>query len=374
MEEMATGQTVFVALSGFLGAGKTTLMLSAANILRARGLTVACVTNDQGDLLIDSNMVETGGFPLGQVRGGCYCCKFNELVDTLNVIMAIHHPDVILAEAVGSCTDLTATVILPLKSLHGDMIQVRPLTTVIDALRLEEMLSVSEESESSVFSPEIDYIYLKQLEEAACLLLNKTDLIPPERLARLTSMLRDKFPGACILPAASLNGQGVDEWLDHILSVAAFGFESGLDIDYDLYADGEAQLGWLNAALTTDGGIDDVVLMCQVLTSRLAEGMNSENAEIAHLKLLAQDNAHRLKMSVVRSGSSCQMDVRPNEQWSSERLSIWINARIHMNHTLLEEQVLLAMEWLRSEFGLEVSVHELECFAPARPVPTHRIS
>src|SRR5690606_14706421 len=153
--------TVIVTLSGFLGAGKTTLMLSAAELLRKEGLSVACITNDQGDRLVDSRMVEQRDLPLGQIDGGCFCCKFNELLDTIKLIMAAHRPDVIIAEAAGSCTDLTATVIRPLRSLYGDAFAVKPLTTVIDPFRLEEMIPLDENVSSPSFAPEVAYIFRK---------------------------------------------------------------------------------------------------------------------------------------------------------------------------------------------------------------------
>lgn len=369
---MSEGKTLFIPLSGFLGAGKTTLMLAAAELLRSKGLTVAAVTNDQGDLLVDSNMVEKRGLPFGQVQGGCFCCRFDDLAETLHMIMAANRPDVILAEAVGSCTDLTATVIRPLLSLYGDLFKVRQLTSVIDPLRLEQMISGGEEEKPSGFSPEIGYIFRKQLEEASCLLLNKTDLLSTDRIERLAKLLRMEFPEASVLTASTINGDGVNSWLEHIVNDAA-PFNSALDIDYDIYAAGESQLGWLNAAFTAEGAVDDVAGMCQAFTSRLAGELEAAGAEIAHLKLWAQDETDSLKMSIVRNTGSCLMDDQPDTLWSTDRVTVWINARIQTDHNLLEDKVLLAVEWLRSEFGLDVTVHELECFAPARPVPTYRI-
>jgi G3E family GTPase len=360
--------TVFIPLSGFLGAGKTTLMIAAAERLRAGGYTAVCVTNDQGGMLVDASMVENAGIPAGQIRGGCFCCRFNELTDVLHELIAAHRPDFILAEAVGSCTDLTATVIRPLKSMHGEAIRVRPLTTVIDSLRLEEMLTGSDEG----FTPEIRYIFRKQLEEAACLVLNKTDLITEARAAELIANLQAQYPGAAVLSAVSNQNRGVGEWLDYILSSEAVS-AAVLDIDYDLYAEGEAQLGWLNAAFTWEGTIHDVESLCRAFLARLSAQLGGDGAAIAHLKLWAQDETHRLKMSVVRNESACETDVQPAAVWPSQRVSVWLNARVRIEHERLMEQVRSALDELRSAFGLEIAVHELECFAPARPVPTYRM-
>lgn len=378
---MAAGSTVFIPLSGFLGAGKTTLMLAAAERLRAKGLTVACITNDQGDQLVDSRMVESsgGGFPLGQVKGGCFCCKFHELADTIHIIIASHRPDVILAEAVGSCTDLTATVIRPLRAHHGDEVRVMPLTTVIDPQRFDEMLFGPAAEGVTGFSPEIGYLFRKQLEEASCLLLNKSDSLPEERFERLLCLLRLEFPDACVLTASSIHGDGVEEWLSHVWRGADTTGDqseldrSALDIDYDMYAAGEAQLGWLNASFTAEGPINDAVHLCRAFASRLADRIKAAGAEIAHVKLWAQDEQRHLKMSVVRSGGMIHADMQPDSLWQTSRITVWINARVHIDAAMLQDQVLLALEWLRSEAYLDVTVQELACFAPSRPVPVYRM-
>lgn len=367
---MTLQRTILIPLSGFLGAGKTTLMLAAAALLRDRGLTVACVTNDQGDHLVDSSLVESKNVPLGQVSGGCFCCRFNELTDTLNVLIAAHRPNVILLEAVGSCTDLTATVILPLRAMHGDALLVKPLTTVIDPSRLEEAMQEA----SVMLSPEVGYIFRKQLEEASCLLLNKTDQLLPAHVDELTSMLRLEFSTARVGTASAAEGIGVAAWLDYMLSEEASAEAAlSLDIDYDVYAEGEAQLGWLNTSFTWQGDITDAVELCRSFMDRLAAGFTGAGAEIAHLKLWAQDSRHRLKISQVQSAGAARVDEVSCDSWRTDRITVWLNARIQMDDMRLKEHFTMTHEQLSSDLRLASSLHELECFAPARPVPTYRI-
>jgi G3E family GTPase len=110
---------VVALVGGFLGAGKTTLILKAARILEARGVRVAAVLNDQGDDLVDTALARQSGTPADQVSGGCFCCRFPDLVDALERLAA-HRPDVIFAEAVGSCTDLARLRrAIPHRAAHG---------------------------------------------------------------------------------------------------------------------------------------------------------------------------------------------------------------------------------------------------------------
>src|SRR5581483_4398312 len=100
----------FVMLGGFLGAGKTTAMARLARHYVEQGLEVGLVTNDQALGLVDTQNLRAQGFDVGEVAGACFCCKFNDLVATAGQLSEDERPDVIIAEPVGSCTDLAATV------------------------------------------------------------------------------------------------------------------------------------------------------------------------------------------------------------------------------------------------------------------------
>ncbi len=103
-----------ILLSGFLGAGKTTTMLAAARALGRSGSTVAVITNDQGDELVDTATARAADpeLDVSEITGGCFCCRYDELADVL-LRMAAAGAEVVFAEAVGSCTDLAATVVAP---------------------------------------------------------------------------------------------------------------------------------------------------------------------------------------------------------------------------------------------------------------------
>src|SRR5262249_32665025 len=124
--ECAMKRLRFVMVGGFLGAGKTTAMTRLAKFYAGRGQRVGLVTNDQAQDLVDTNSLRAQGFPVEEVPGACFCCKFDELMDKVGRLETSERPDVILAEPVGSCTDLVATVVQPLKDLYGERFQVAP--------------------------------------------------------------------------------------------------------------------------------------------------------------------------------------------------------------------------------------------------------
>ncbi|MGI9474090.1 MAG: GTP-binding protein, partial [Rubripirellula sp.] len=128
---MSNGKTRFVLLGGFLGAGKTTLIGELARRYIAAGKRVGIITNDQADNLVDTQNLKSQGFDVGEVAGACFCCSFDELVSTADRLSEEDAPDVLLAEPVGSCTDLVATVILPLQQRLGDRFELAPFGVLL---------------------------------------------------------------------------------------------------------------------------------------------------------------------------------------------------------------------------------------------------
>ncbi|MEI7776494.1 MAG: GTP-binding protein, partial [Verrucomicrobiota bacterium] len=121
----------YIMIGGFLGAGKTTAIASLALYLKNKGLRVGLITNDQGSELVDTAMLRAKGFSTEEIPGGCFCCRFNSLVDAAAKLTDTIAPDVFIAEPVGSCTDLIATVTYPLRRIYGERFDVAPLSVLI---------------------------------------------------------------------------------------------------------------------------------------------------------------------------------------------------------------------------------------------------
>src|SRR3954454_14274912 len=103
-------QPLYIFIGGFLGAAKTTAVLKLAEYGRARGLRVGLITNDQSVHLVDTTLAASHGLPVAEVAGGWFCCRFDSLMNASAALSEESPPDVIIAEPVGSCTDLKATV------------------------------------------------------------------------------------------------------------------------------------------------------------------------------------------------------------------------------------------------------------------------
>jgi G3E family GTPase len=172
-----------IIIGGFLGAGKTTLVARAAERLVRRGARVGLITNDQAANLVDTAVLQAAESPVCEVSGGCFCCRFEDLVAVMDRLMAQSQPDVLMGEPVGSCTDLSATVLQPIKDRYRDRFRVVPFSVLVDVKQvrtLEKLRASLDQGDSSSFPESVLYIYRKQLEEADVIVLNKADLgLPP---------------------------------------------------------------------------------------------------------------------------------------------------------------------------------------------------
>src|SRR5712692_5868812 len=152
----------FIMIGGFLGAGKTTTISRLARHYMGRGQRVGLVTNDQAQDLVDTNSLRAQGFPVEEVAGACFCCRFDDLLGKVGRLQEGERPEVILAEPVGSCTDLVATVVQPLRDLYGERFEVAPYPVLF---KPSHGLRILRNDSGSGFSPKAAYIFTKRSEE-----------------------------------------------------------------------------------------------------------------------------------------------------------------------------------------------------------------
>lgn len=344
-------RTVLIPLGGFLGAGKTTLIVSASRVLRSLGKRPAAILNDQGSDLVDTSVVCANGIAADQVAGGCFCCRFSDLIDAAERL-ARYEPDVIFAEAVGSCTDISATTLQPLKAEFGELFRVAPYTVLVDPRRAEDLFAGDSD---------LGFLFRKQIEEADLICLNKADLY--------TEFHAD-FAGPPTRYISAATGRGVAEWLDEVMSGGIIGGSRILDIDYERYARAEAALAWLNcAAVIYPETPASPGMVVGPLLDRLHDDLVRAGFEIAHLKLADHSGAGTLTASIVRNGDEPAvrgaLDASP-----AVRHDLLLNIRAAGDPEPLRGIVEQALASVRGK----VDVQSIACFSPAPPKPQHRFA
>ncbi len=108
-------KTKLLLVGGFLGAGKTTLLRESARRLIKQGRIVGLITNDQTTDLVDTAFLKRSGADVREVSGSCFCCNFGGFMDAVHSLIT-QGVDTIIAEPVGSCTDLSATILQPVQA------------------------------------------------------------------------------------------------------------------------------------------------------------------------------------------------------------------------------------------------------------------
>lgn len=366
----------YIMIGGFLGAGKTTTIAQLAKHYTEQGLKVGIVTNDQAHGLVDTMSLRAQGFDVGEVTGACFCCKFNDLTDVIAQLSSGARPDVILAEPVGSCTDLAATVLEPLKKFYDAEIEAAPLTVL---LKPEHGRKILGDQADVGFSPKAAYIFLKQLEEADLVVVNKVDKLDAAEFSRITKLIEARYPGKKVLPLSARTGTGLAELVAELNRTAELRTETPA-MDYDIYAEGEAELGWLNCMVTlgTQAGSKPVEVdrFLADFVERLATACLASDAEPAHLKVLATGAMAGGGTASAIVNWVCS-DVPPEISVASgataDQLALTVNARVALDPEVLAELVRTVAAETAQAWSLTAEVTDMQNFRPGRPMPTHRL-
>ena len=361
----------YIMIGGFLGAGKTTAVGKLARQLTDQGLRVGLITNDQGRNLVDTAMLRSQGFATEEISGGCFCCRFNSLVDAAQRLTEANRPDVFIAEPVGSCTDLAATVTYPLRRMYQDEFTVAPISVLLDPIRAQRVFGLAK---GGSFSEKVLYIYQKQVEEADLVIVSKADLLTDSQLNALKSAIVAKYPGKEVIFASARTGKNLDLWFSRVVD-ASQSARTAMKVDYGIYADGEALLGWLNCTvqLRSTKAFDANKLLTQMAT-QIQKRL--KKSEIAHMKMtLSPDgdlSGEIAGINVVRNDIVPELSFELDGPVKSGQLII--NVRAEAAPDVLGKAVREGLEAAQRKFPtLKAIVDHLEHFRPGKPTPTHRI-
>lgn len=364
----------YIMIGGFLGAGKTTAVARLGTHLRARNCRVGLITNDQGNDLVDTATLRARGFETEEISGGCFCCRFDSLTAAAEKLSAAARPDAFIAEPVGSCTDLVATVTYPLRRLYGDQFVIAPLSVLVDPIRAGRILGLLD---GARFSEKVRYIYQKQLEEADLIVINKIDSIGDDTVQKLRDALRSRFTNAEVLCVSARTEAGLDGWFERLNAEQAQ--RRTIDIDYTRYADGEALLGWLNATVRIQAAPGKASFDPDPLLERIAASLqtrlSAQNAEIAHLKMTysPDDGLGALAvLNLVRNDFVPELSQTIGEESRAGQLIV--NLRAESDPDLLQAALRDAISRITTDDpAIHPTIDHLEFFQPGKPVPTHRV-
>lgn len=353
-------------ISGFLGSGKTTAIQQASADFRQNGKTISIITNDQGDQLVDTRYLQYSNSDVEEVTGGCFCCNYHELYNKIKHLQLHSKPDIVFAESVGSCTDLVATVINPLLHFNQQQFDI-VLSVFADVQVLYDYLKGRR-----LFHSNVNYIYEKQLEEADIIVVNKIDLMDEDQLQDAKSLITNKFGQKTILYQSALTTEGIQQWASALLRHATpFHLRRSLDLDYDRYGSGEAELAWLDKSISIQTQHKDAADAGITLINNIYAKIIKENGPVGHLKFLLDDGHQKIKISF----TALQLNESDKvfDYYETNKVTILINARVQMKAFLLERIVEDAIEELKFITGCKIITDRSDSFHPGYPKPSFRM-
>ena len=195
--------------SGFLGAGKTTLIKKMI-AESYKGQKLVLIENEFGEIGIDGGFLQDSGINITEMNSGCICCSLvGDFGKALKKVIAEYHPDRILIEpsGVGKLSDVIAAV----SKVTNDEVTLGYTVAVADAGKVK------------VYMKNFGEFYNNQIETASTIILSRTDSIPQSKLDAAVAMLREHNAVATIVttPWGELTGEQLIEALEGKASVAA---------------------------------------------------------------------------------------------------------------------------------------------------------
>ena len=313
----------FILLGGFLGAGKTTTIARLARAYLRKGLNVGIVTNDQAADLVDTHNLRAQGFEVDEVAGACFCCRFDELTAAIERLESRQTLDIILTEPIGSSADLVATVIQPIERSFGSRFDVAPYGVILKPAHGRKILR---NEKMGGFSPKAAYIFRKQLHGADFVIINRIDQLTQAEVDELAELIDAEIPGMPVLRLSALTGEGFESLLQVLDQHGPFG-RRVVDVDYDAYAEGEAELGWLNGHFRVEApdpfALDDLLLDT---VARLQRSLAQLGAETAHVKTIGLWEGSHAVANLVSSETPVEFSV--SSQCRTKAVDLIVNVRV----------------------------------------------
>lgn len=354
-------------VGGFLGSGKTAAIAAACKALAARKLTAAVITNDQGKYLVDTAYFDTQKIPAVQVQDGCFCTRYDELITKLDQLEHAIQPDVVFAETVGSAADVVATVVKPLREVERTA---RVTFSVFADMRLFSQWITGE---PLPFSSKIMYVYGGQLAEAGLLVLNKRDLVSPDRAHRALEDARARFPTKQVRLQNSLDPLQIDAWLEDLENLIRHPMPlNSLQIDYNRYAAGIASLGWLDTHINfTAPSIMDYRSVVIDWITGLDRELRQRAMGLGHFKVMLKAGKTEARVSLTTGDAAGWRAQIPALRCRD--LFTLVNARVEGGAEHAREVVIQTASSAAGKVNCIVDEKEVEAFHPAFPKPKRRV-
>lgn len=184
-------------IAGYLGSGKTTLIIELGRGLSEKGSKVAILVNEIGEIPVDGRVMEDYGLTVKDIGGGCICCQVvGNMIGTLQKLSKVLKPDIVIVEPTGMA--VPSSISDAIKRINIDE---GPTIVLFDTARQEKLLNYDT----------LKRLISTQLKDADIIALSKVDLISEDMIEHARQSVSLINPDARIISLSTKRGDGVPE-------------------------------------------------------------------------------------------------------------------------------------------------------------------
>ena len=202
------------------------------------------------------------------------------------------------------------------------------------------------------------------------LVINKIDLLRTSQLANIQKLLKNQYPSKIIVCDDSLSGSE-HPWLAALAEAPPRKYRSVLDIDYDLYARGEASLAWLDETIYLQSPMNNAVFVATRVMGAIFDRIQQERLTVGHLKFFLENSHGSRKISFTTSTTSGNIRIDLPE---SSVVKVMINARIQGDVNVIRDLINTTITLFSQRYLCKIFTEKFAAFAPNYPTPTHRMT
>ncbi len=197
-----------VQIAGYLGSGKTTLIIALSKGLTQGGDKVAILVNDVGEISVDGKVMQEYGLTVKDIGGGCICCQVaGSLLKTLEMLAhSAVPPDLIMVEPTGMAVPNSIKETVLTLSAKKMTLDIGPTVVLFDTTRAEKLLTYDT----------LKRLLAIQLKDADIIALSKVDRVSQEDNARSVEAVRNINPKAEIITLSIRTGEGLTRLIDAV--------------------------------------------------------------------------------------------------------------------------------------------------------------
>ena len=352
----------FMVVSGFLGAGKTTVMIAFTEYINKNIGKAAIIANDLGSRdLVDADYTSTTGCSVTEIAGGCICYQTENLVGQIRRLRDVENADIVMSDIPGCGVGALDHVYHKLNSDYSEEFELAPFTVIVDPERLRMIMP---EKADINLPKEMMYLLNAQLQEADIIVLNKIDILSDDEIEKYLSFLKMICPDTPVFAISARKKINIKEVVEYFMS-----HESKLkvvDLGYGRseFLAAESKLSWYNRRLflkTRDGMKFDCNAFIDDFIEAIRGKLIKNKRNIPHLKIFAVGGKNDFgKASLIGTDYKIEYDKKIQKKY--DELRIIINIRAACESQLLAELIDEALNEIAGVYKVDYQIFFTECF------------